>query len=152
MDDTSIERSLPEHTLAQAFAERVARWAHDRHAPVPSTDAARGAAYAVSMAVSSGHTCVPLARIAGDGDVAALRVRLADSRVVGAAADGFAFPLVVDATGVELPGTVTVGRRPHAIVQRQRRDCCRGIEDACQLRRVFDAGVQRLAKVLRQEA
>ncbi|MET0346364.1 MAG: exodeoxyribonuclease V subunit alpha [Casimicrobiaceae bacterium] len=99
MDDTSIERSLPEHTLAQAFAERVARWAHDRHAPVPSTDAARGAAYAVSMAVSSGHTCVPLARIAGDGDVAALRARLADSRVVGAAADGFAFPLVVDATG-----------------------------------------------------
>ena len=63
MDDTSIERSLPEHTLAQAFAERVARWAHDHaRATAASTDAARVAAYAVSMAVSSGHTCVPLAR------------------------------------------------------------------------------------------
>ena len=96
--EAPLERDRPEHALAQAFAARVARWARDRRAPDPAADAARAAAYAVSMAVSSGHTCVPLAHVASDGDVAALRARLADSRVVGdAAGGGTALPLVVDA-------------------------------------------------------
>ena len=93
------ERDMPEHALAHAFAERVARWARDRGAPVAASDSARAAAYAVSMAVSAGHTCVPLAAIAGDGDVAALHASLDDSRVVGAALADAALPLVIDAAG-----------------------------------------------------
>jgi len=87
----------PEHALAHAFAGRVARWARDRGAPVEASDAARMAAHAVSMAVSAGHTCVPLAALAGDDGVAALRARLGASRVVGVPGDDAAFPLVVDA-------------------------------------------------------
>ena len=90
------DRDRPEHALAQAFAERVARWSRDRHAPAAAVEAARAAAYGVSMAVSSGHTCVPLAQVAADGNVAALRTRLLESGIANDAAAGAMLPLVVD--------------------------------------------------------
>ena len=90
------ERDTQEHALAHAFADRVARWARDRGAPVAASDSARAAAYAVSMAVSAGHTCVPLAAIAGEGDVAALRTSLAVSGVVDALRGDANLPLVLD--------------------------------------------------------
>ena len=97
MSGAPADRDAPERALAQAFGERVARWARDRHAPDAAADAVRAAAYAVSMAVSAGHTCASLAAIAGGEDVEALRARLDDSRVVGKPGDDNAFPLVVDA-------------------------------------------------------
>ena len=87
-DDGALERAL-----AQAFSTRVAGWARARGATSAGADAAGAAAYAVSMAVSSGHTCVALAEVAdGIG-----RAALTSSGVVASPADAAACPLVVDA-------------------------------------------------------
>ncbi|MEP7276337.1 MAG: exodeoxyribonuclease V subunit alpha [Betaproteobacteria bacterium] len=96
--DHDIDR--PERVLAQAFAERVARWSRERGADAPSSGAARDAAYAASMAVSAGHACVRVGDIAhSDDDPARFRACLAASRVVGAP-DGIpSTPLVQDAAG-----------------------------------------------------
>ncbi len=101
MNGAPRDRDTPEHALAQAFAQRVARWARERGAPVAASEAVRAAACATSMAVSAGHTCVQLAAIAVDagGDAKALRAQLENSRVVGAPGGDPMLPLVVDAAG-----------------------------------------------------
>jgi exodeoxyribonuclease V alpha subunit len=96
MSERAPDPDRPEHALARAFAARVARWSRERGAPADSADAAGAAAYAASIALTSGHTCVPLEGIAGDSDAATLDARLSGSRVVGRIREGLAFPLVVD--------------------------------------------------------
>ncbi len=94
----AADGDLPERALAQAFAQRVSRWSREGGATAAAADAAGAAAYAASMAVSGGHTCVPLADVAGDGDAASFHAKLVSSTVAATAAeqrDG-AMPLVVD--------------------------------------------------------
>ena len=90
----------PETWLAQAFAERVARWSRERGADALAAGAARHAAHRLSLATSAGNVCAELTSLAAeDNDPASFRARLMASRVVAPAEAPDNLPLVLDADG-----------------------------------------------------
>lgn len=90
----------PEQSLARAFAEHILAWATDTCAPdVSTTDILKEAAWHVSMAVSSGDSCLLLGDLAENGhekEVDVIRQRLFDSGMVGTPAVPGNSPLILD--------------------------------------------------------
>jgi exodeoxyribonuclease V alpha subunit len=98
----------PEQLLADGFARHALAWAASRGAPASSLAPLRRAAHALSLAVSNGHVCIPLAALAQPApatddaqaprlDVAGWRAALAASGVVGSPQARGAQPLILDA-------------------------------------------------------
>ncbi len=90
----------PEQSLARAFAEHILLWADDiRDLDVASADTLKKAAYGVSMAVSSGESCLLLDDLANADpkqEVEILRHRLLDSGMVGTPDLPGNSPLILD--------------------------------------------------------
>jgi len=90
----------PAADLAHGFAEHALGWARAAGAPAASLAALREAALRLSFAIAEGHVCVDLAAAAEDATqampVAALRVQLLASGVVGRPDADAPRPLVLD--------------------------------------------------------
>ena len=91
----------PEQLLADGFARHAAQWAASQGAPARTIEHVRRVAAALSLAVSAGHVCLPLAawaRESGAGEPAALRAALLASRIVGTPAAPGALPYAPSAS------------------------------------------------------
>ena len=94
----------PDERLAAAFGDHGERWARQQGAPDAAAQIARRAATLVSLATSNGHSCLAIDELldslnAAAGipiDVAALRARLRESKVVGTPHAPESLPLIAD--------------------------------------------------------
>lgn len=90
-------------SLADGFAEQVARWATERGAPPETVTIVTGAARTLSIATAQGHVCIDLEALAtcfpAFGSAAAIREALLQSGVVGTPAQPQAAPLILDDDG-----------------------------------------------------
>jgi exodeoxyribonuclease V alpha subunit len=103
-DGTDTERTRPEERLAVAFAQHVARWAHEQGAAPAARRLIERAARRVSLKTSDGHSCLGVDELL-DGenedthpplDLATLRGGLLASKVVGTPGAPGALPLILD--------------------------------------------------------
>ena len=94
---------VPDLALAEAFAAHVQRWSLANGATDIAAQAARRAAFLVSMAVAGGDVCVMLDTIVDASergfDLDRLRQLLAESGCVGSPEVRGAMPLILDADG-----------------------------------------------------
>ena len=90
----------PEQSLARAFADHIVSWARQtRELDDPIASMLKKAAWHVSMAVSSGNSCLLLDDLDENGDetdIGIIRQRLFDSGVVGTPDLPGNCPLVLD--------------------------------------------------------
>jgi exodeoxyribonuclease V alpha subunit len=103
-DGADTERTRPEERLAVAFAQHVARWAHEQGAAPAARRLIERAARRVSLKTSDGHSCLGVDELL-DGenedthpplDLATLRGGLLASKVVGTPGAPGALPLILD--------------------------------------------------------
>jgi exodeoxyribonuclease V alpha subunit len=92
---------LPEHLLAQGFADHAVAWARECDAPVDSLRLLRRAAYETSLATSEGHVCVMLSEIAypDNTGLSERRKLMLASGVVGTPDVAGTMPLILDSDG-----------------------------------------------------
>jgi exodeoxyribonuclease V alpha subunit len=98
---------MPAQALAEGLAQHIQRWALMRGADAAAAQLAARAARALSLAISAGHVCLPLAELhaaqaedgATPGDPDTLRARLLASAVVGTPEAPAALPLLLDGEG-----------------------------------------------------
>ena len=98
------DSGAPEERLAAAFGRHVGRWSRERGASAAAALLAAQSAIRVSRATSEGHSCLALdellATLAADTlpppDLATLRARLLDARVVGTPQAPDSLPLILD--------------------------------------------------------
>lgn len=88
----------PAHVLAEGFSVHARRWAEERGATDAVCKAVQGAAYAVSLATTTGHVCAHLPDIADSLglDLHKLRRSLLGCGVVGTPKAPGSMPLILD--------------------------------------------------------